>query len=306
MIGRLSSIFVQISSYHDYELSKTIYSAIEKSSGNNQINFGVHVIYHENNDIDIPQLDNVKFEISKAPNNLGMGIGRNIAHSFYSGEDYYVQVDSHTAFDQNWDEIFINDIENYRRMGFEKPLLTSYPRNYWYENGIKKFDENSEKNITNISFHENPEMFKNSRVPSQTAMANLDGNIFSKSVSGGAIFTVGDFIKPNTKIFANGEEIFIAARAWTNGYDLLLPSRHVIYHLYYNHSNKEVNNRRLAWYDYVEECNNLDVISKKEIYDMFTENIIGEYHLGTTRTLEEYQTYSGLNFKTGEIEDLCK
>lgn len=322
-VDKKSSIFVQISSYHDYELSATILEAMKKSSGKNVINFGVHVIYHENNDIVVPSLKNVKLEVSKAPDNLGMGIGRNIAHSFYSGEDYYVQVDSHTMFDQDWDEIFISDIERYKRMGFEKPLLTSYPRNYWYENGVRKYDIGGEDHVTYISFHENKDSFRNTRVVSQTALANdPTTNIFSKSVSGGAIFTVGDFIEPNTKIFANGEEIFIAARAWTRGYDLLLPSRHVIYHLYYNHADKgnnshhEVkedgyvlsdtpNNRRLAWVDYNELCNNLDAISKKEIYDMFTQNIVGRYHLGDKRTLDEFGFYAGLDFKTGEIIDNC-
>jgi len=322
-VDKPSSVFVQISSYHDHELSATILSAIEKSSKLNKINFGVHVIYHEDNDIYIPDLKNIKLAISKAPENLGMGIGRNIAHSFYNGEDYYVQVDSHTMFDQDWDEIFIADIERYKRMGFNKPLLTSYPRNYWYEDGIIKYDQGAENHVTHISFHENPDSFRNTRVPSQTAMANdISQNIFSKSVSGGAIFTVGEFIEPNKNIFANGEEIFIAARAWTRGYDLLLPSRHVIYHLYYNHaakgnnSHQEVkgkehvlrdlpNNRRLAWVDYQELCANLDAISKKEIYDMFNENIIGRYHLGEDRTLEEFSIYSGLDFRSGEIIDSC-
>jgi hypothetical protein len=301
----MSSIFVQISSYHDYELSKTIKSAISESSGNNVINFGIHSIYYEKNDIDIPKLKNLKFEISRAPNNLGMGKGRLIAHQFYSGEDYYVQVDAHTMFDKNWDEIFINDIKQYKSLGFEKPLLTSYPRNYWYQDGVRHFDENFENNVTCISFHENPQSFADARIPSQTAITNKDKNIFSKSVSGGAIFTVGEFIKPNPKIFANGEEIFIAARAWTNGYDLLLPSRHVIYHLYYNHLDKDINNRRLVWNDYSDFQNELNVISKKEIYDMFTQNIIGEYNLGNIRSLNDFSTYSGLNFKNGTIIDSC-
>jgi hypothetical protein len=301
----MPSIFVQLSSYHDYELEKTIYSAVDNSSGENTINFGVHVLYHKNNDIPIPNLKNVKVEISKAPDNLGMGIGRNIAHQFYSGEDYYVQVDSHTMFDKNWDSIFIKDIQKYKSEGFDKPLLTSYPRNYWYEGLEKKFDYSGHNNITYISFHENPQMFKEYRIPSQTAMFNDKGNIFSRSVSGGAIFTVGEFIEPNKNIFANGEEIFIAARAWTSGYDLLLPSRHIICHLYYDHKNPLKNNRRLAWNDYPDITNSLDKISKKEIMDTFTQNIVGPHHLGSKRSLKDFQTYSGLNFETGEILENC-
>jgi hypothetical protein len=148
-------------------------------------------------------------------------------------------------------------------------------------------------------------MFKEYRIPSQTAMFNDKGNIFSKSVSGGAIFTVGEFIEPNKSIFANGEEIFIAARAWTNGYDLLLPSRHIICHLYYDHKNPSKNNRRLAWNDYPDITDSLDKISRKEIMDTFTQNIISPQHLGSKRSLKDFEVYSGLNFETGEVLEGC-
>jgi hypothetical protein len=36
----MSSIFVQISAYHDHELYKTIIDCMAKSSGKNKINFG--------------------------------------------------------------------------------------------------------------------------------------------------------------------------------------------------------------------------------------------------------------------------
>ena len=61
----MSSIFIQIPSYHDYEIGRTIRDAIKKSSGNNTINFGLHVSYYKTNDLDIPVLDNVKIKIRK-------------------------------------------------------------------------------------------------------------------------------------------------------------------------------------------------------------------------------------------------
>lgn len=294
------SIFIQISSYHDHELSKTIKNAIEKSSGNNVINFGVHSIYYKNNDVEIPK--NVRYEISEAPNNLGMGRGRKIAHSFYDGENYYLQVDAHTRFDKDWDMSLIQDIKKYKDAGIEKPLLSSYPKAYRYIDGIEQYDQSDTP--TTISFHENKESFRTSRIPSQTAMHNQHENIFTKSVSGGFIFTENNFIEPNDKIFANGEEIFIAARAFTNGYDLLLPSKVVVSHLYYDGKKTD---RRLAWSDFPELCNRLDFVSKMEIYDTLTQNKVGPKHLGRERSLEEYTMYSGLNFKTGEVVvDVCQ
>lgn len=301
----MKSIFVQISSYHDYELCNTILNAMSKSSKQTIINFGVHSIYYKENDIVLPDFSNIKILTSEAPENLGMGLGRLIAHNFYNGEDYYFQIDAHTYFDQDWDLSLIDDIEYYKSLGFSDIVLTAYPRNYSYKNGDVVLDEGESCNLTAISFHENKQMFKTTRVPSQTAMPNENGNIFSKSVSGGNIFATGGFIEPNPKIFANGEEIFIAARAWTSGYDLLIPRKIPIYHLYYDANSPAANKRRLAWNDYPDITKNLDISSKKEIYNTFTNNLVGKYHLGSSRTLSEFGLYAGLNFDTGEVFEPC-
>jgi hypothetical protein len=36
---------------------------------------------------------------------------------------------------------------------------------------------------------------------------------------------------------------------------------------------------------------------------MFTKNLVGPDHLGSDRTLKDFEIYSGLNFATGEVED---
>ena len=104
----MASIFVQIAAYQDYELPRTIIDCIKNSSKENTINFGVHLCYEQDN-ISVPDLSNIKFEKSMSPKNMGVGIGRNIANSFYDGEDYYLQIDSHMRFDPGWDKNLIND-----------------------------------------------------------------------------------------------------------------------------------------------------------------------------------------------------
>lgn len=296
----MKSIFVQIATYHDYELPYTIKDLVQKSSGNNIINFGVYLCYYQKEDIVIPKLTNVKYKTDMAPKGIGLGYSRLMAHSFYDGEDYYLQIDSHTKMDKNWDEQIIKDIEDYKLMGFKKPLITTYPRNYWYDSdGVAKFDLGDR--VTQISFNEKPEQFKSIMIPSQTAVDNIRDNIFSNSVSGGSIFTVGEFIVPNPKIAFYGEEIMIAARAFTNGFDLLLPKKQYMYHLYFDHSRPLESKRRLLWKDFADEFNSIDSISKQEIINIFKNNIIGKEELGTERTLGEYGTFAGLDFEKMEV-----
>jgi hypothetical protein len=296
------SIFIQITSYHDYELEKTIRDAIAKSSGETTLVFGVHSIFYEDNSwVDpVRQIPNVKLIESKAPENLGMGLGRSIAHSLYSGEDYYFQIDAHSRFDLNWDIFLINEIKIHKNNGFKKPLITQYPKPFWYEGDIEKIRENKEA-VTQF-YWKQKERFKNNRIPMQGTIVNLKENKFSISVSGGSIFTEGEFLKPNKLIFADGEEIFIAARAYTNGYDMFVPSEMFMFHLYYGTEGK--NKRRMVYSDWPEQTVYLEKISIDEIRLVLTGNgIVGEGRLGTDRSLLEYGNYAGLDFVNGEITD---
>ena len=297
----MKSIFIQLASYHDYELPKTIADAIDKASGEYQINFGVHHNYYEVDDIELPDLPNVKIKRSKAPENLGMGISRVIAHNFYNGEDYYLQVDAHTRFRENWDKSYIEMLTAYQAQGFAKPLLTSYPKNYWYEGDEVKADEGW--GVTTISFEEDKERFMRERVPSQMAWTSPARNVFTRSVSGGSIFTVGPFIKPNPEMHAFGEEILIAARAYTNGYDLLIPKQGQLAHLYYNHDNPPNNKRRMVWLDFPALAQSFEQRGGEELRRIFRENLIGEHHFGTERSLAEFEVFSGLDFATGIVVD---
>jgi hypothetical protein len=296
------SIFIQITSYHDYELEKTIRDAIAKSSGETDLVFGVHSIFYEDNTWVEPirNIPNVKLVESKAPENLGMGLGRAIAHDLYDGEDYYFQIDAHSRFDQNWDTFLINEINTHKNNGFKKPLISQYPKPFWYEGEIEKVNQHEE--VVTQFYWKDKERFKHNRMPMQGTVLNPEGNIFSISVSGGSIFTEGEFLKPNKLIFADGEEIFIAARAYTSGYDFFVPSNMFMYHLYYGTEGK--NARRVVYPDWPEQTAELNKISVDEIrFVLSGEGIVGEGRLGTERTLSEYGKFCGLDFVSGEILD---
>lgn len=303
----MSSIFVQISSYRDPELKPTVLDAINKSSGKHKINFGLHISYLDESEIDVPDISNIKYTTSKAPQNVGVGIGRYIAHQFYNNEDFYFQCDSHSRFVENWDEIAINSILNYQSQGINKPLLTMYPANYWYKD--ETFSETSSDLLdpdykTIISFTQKPEDFKKLRIPSQTAVP-ANGSIFTRSISAGSLFTVGPFMAPNKEMAFWGEEIVMAARAYTHGYDLVVPEKQYLYHLYYNHEKPELNRRKIFWQDFPKEYEIMNAESRKIVYKTLLEETIGEGYLGSERTLAEYGRFAGLDFLHGEVIENC-
>lgn len=304
------SIFLQIPSYRDFELNKTISSAITNASGENKLSFGVHNCVLFDGEIEVnkesPKWVSIRSSTSVAPNNIGLQKSRYIANEFYEGEDYYFQIDSHMRFEKNWDVGLIDSVIEYQKMGLTKPLITQYPPPYTYdENGKEIILGTHRFSQSGIWFGENKNQFKDTLIPTQTAKNFFDDCGFIKSVSGGMIFTLGEFsiIKPNPKIVFWGEEPLIAARAFTHGFDLVMPFRHSVYHLY--HSNQPFSRvrRHQVPQDFPKKWEEMDIESKKEYKRIFSERIVGECAFGTERTLEDYEEFSGLNFRTGEITE---
>ena len=304
----MSSIFIQIPSYRDFELNKTIADAVDKASGTNFLSFGVHncVLFDDEIEVknDYPNWVAIKLETSIAPKNIGLQKARFIANEFYNGEDYYLQIDAHMRFAKNWDTVLIDEIKKYQDMGIEKPLITQYPPEYQY---LDDGTETLQKHVfyqCGISFGENTEQFKKTLIPTQTAKIIYPDCGYIKSVSGGSIFTLGEFskIKPNQTIAFWGEEPLIAARAFTHGFDLVMPFSHAIFHLYHSQKQFAKVRRHHVWSDFPEIWADLDAKSKIEYKKIFTERIIGDGALGDVRPLEAYEQFCGLNFKDGTIK----
>jgi len=303
----MSSIFIQIPSYRDWELPKTVSDAINKASGQHQLYFGIHncLLFPEEvvKPESIVDWAHIKYEESIAPKNIGVNRSRYIANEFYDGEDYYLQIDSHMRFVKDWDLKAIKMIDDYISDGIQKPLITMYPPSYSYADDGKTEILGDFTFLTRILFTENPNQFKETLIPTQTAHKIPDGCVYTASTSGGFIFTLGSFasIKPNQKIAFWGEEPLIAARAFTHGFDLVVPTEYLAYHLYANNQPYSKIKRNHAWKDFFKEWSPLLTLSDIEYKIIFTENRIGPNGFGDKRTLRDYEEFAGLDFTTGEI-----
>ena len=304
----MPSIFIQIPSYRDFELNKTIASAISNASGQNKLSFGIHncVLFDSEIEVktDYPDWVKLNYQTSIAPQNIGLQQARYIANEFYDSEDYYFQIDSHMRFVKNWDTTLIDGISKYQSMGLAKPLITQYPPAYTYnDNGTEKHDHIEPFHQCGIWFGHNIQQFEDTLIPTQTAKIISDSCGFIKSVSGGNIFTLGEFaqIKPNPKIAFWGEEPLIAARAFTHGFDLVMPFAHSVSHLYCGEQPFSKVRRHHVWKDFPEIWGKLDSESKQEYKKILIEQVVGEGALGTQRTLDQYEEFAGLNFKDKQI-----
>jgi len=303
----MSSIFIQIPSYRDWELPKTVSDAISKASGQHELHFGIHNCLLFSGEVVKPESTvnwaHIRYKESIAPKNIGLQKARYIANEFYDGEDYYLQIDSHMRFVKDWDLKAIKIINDYMSDGIESPLITMYPPSYLYAEDGESEILDKFTHLTRILFTENPGQFKDTLIPTQTAHPSPEGCVYTASTSGGFIFTLGSFgnIKPNQKIAFWGEEPLIAARAFTHGFDLVIPTEYLAYHLYASNQSFEKIRRNHVWKDFSKDWQALVDLSNVEYKTIFTENKVGPASLGDKRTLKDYEEFAGLNFTTGEI-----
>jgi hypothetical protein len=312
----VNSVFVQIAAYRDSEVEKTVLDAIAQSSGDNRISFGIHNCYLEEREFIsrglFPPKHSISIINSRAPENLGVQASRKVANSLYSGEDYYLQVDSHSRFAALWDKRLISTYSFYESLGISNPLITQYPAAYSYDDyGNHVFSPSrsiKQDNYwpTRIDFTENREQFKGTRIPTQTAAAVDQFCSYTGSISAGFIFTNGSFaqIEPNPQIAFWGEETLTAARAFTHGFDLVTPFQDIIWHLYVSGQPLERVRRHHAWLDFPDLWRQLDAQSKIEYFRIMTQREVGPSALGSARTLDDYEQFAGLNFRTGEVTQI--
>jgi Glycosyltransferase (GlcNAc) len=311
-LGRLmSSIFLQIPAYRDLELPETIKDAISRSSGKNKLVFGIHnCLMPEDqisiSDIETPDHVEIRYIESIAPENIGVQLSRYVSNELYADEDYYLQTDAHMRFQNNWDVLAIEDYKWYESLGIENPLITMYPPRYVYtytkevslENVIAPSDHS-----TRISFRERPDDFVTRFIPSQLAISIPQGCQYTSSVAGGMIFTNGSFakIKPNRKVAFWGEEILIAARAFTHGFNLVTARHHIVWHLYHSGQTYEYARRHHAWADWPDIWKTLDQESRLEVKNIFETARVGDDALGSVRSLEDFGIFAGLDFKNKKV-----
>ena len=137
----LKTIFVKIPSLDDNELVPTLKDCLDKAEHPERVHIAVSLIYSDKKHLE----DLVKFKEAYSEanlqivtreyevNHIGVGKQRKIVGDMYDGQDYVLQVDSHTWFCKNWDTKLI-DLHD----GDDKTILTAYAGQYGYVNGTRQ------------------------------------------------------------------------------------------------------------------------------------------------------------------------
>jgi hypothetical protein len=302
----MSKIFIQIASFSDPELIPTIKDCINNAKYPENLVFSICRQYHPDytfDDLSEYEKDE-RFKVINVPytETLGACWARHQLQKQYDGEEYTLQIDSHMRFVKDWDEISINMIKDLQLKGYEKPLLTGYVSSYNPDN-----DPNGRINVPwrmvfDRFIPEGAVFFLPESIPNHR---ELKEPIPSRFYSAHFCFTMGSFVKevPHDKnYYFHGEEISIAARSYTHGYDLFHPHIIICWHEYTRKNRKKVWDYDNEWY----KKNDTSHLRNRKLFSMdgevYDPEEFGIYGFGKERTLRDYEKYSGILFSKRSVQ----
>jgi glycosyltransferase involved in cell wall biosynthesis len=299
------TIFIQIASYRDNQLLPTLQSCLENAKYPENLRFG---IAWQHNPADAwdnlnDYQDDSRFRILDInyKDSQGACWARNLIQMMYKGEDYTLQLDSHHRFVKNWDEILMDMLEGLREKGHQKPLLTAYIPSFDPDNDPAMRVQQPWKMTFDRFIPEGAIFFLPATIDEH---ATLSEPVPSRFYSAHFCFTDGIFcleVPHDPHYYFHGEEISIAARAYTWGYDLFHPHKVVVWHEYTRKG------RTKQWDDDKEwvRRNNACHQRNRKLFGMDGEAQdidFGRFGWGKVRTLEDYERFSGISFKKRAIQ----
>jgi len=232
---------------------------------------------------------------------------RALAMALYQGEDWYLQVDSHTWFEPGWDERLLHWG---RRVTASNPrsLLTCYPNPFRLRDGHPVALPVTNRVLATVVRGDSefdPQhpvlMFEGVGVETEEAVPGFH-------VAGGCLFAPGsivDEIPYDPRLYFHGEEQAFALRAWTHGWDILHMPGMPMYHLYTDPGSKP---RPMHWTPEHDEQRAvrsaaLEAAARERLTALvWGGGDLGAFGLGRVRSLAEYAEFSGIDYTQRRID----
>ena len=290
------TIFVQIASYRDPELQWTLKDLFEKAKRPENIFVGICHQYDMKGDEDknlfeIPfshpkqlRIDEVDYRESQ-----GCCWARNRVQKLWKGEKWTLMIDSHMRFEKDWDEILVKRLKNKDNNELISQICGDTLKDKNYTDCVylpnfnqKHFDYNSMILFGYICSIHNDQQNK-AMISARFIFAN------SSIISA---------VKYDKYLYFFGEEINLAVRLWTHGYNILTDHRIIAHHKKICESNRnKKDNPNKDKKDYISFSRVKHLLNTRKSNDPEVLENIKEYGLGNKRTLRDYERFSGVDFR---------
>jgi len=295
-------IFVAIPSYRDRELSDTVASVIKKADHSRNLSFGICQQDDAKNFVQFRQhrWSVRKINLHNIPAEESQGSGWALKNCFdmYDGEEYFMQIDSHTEMVESWDSKMLQDYALAKKITDLPCIFSSYPEIYTLDNDGKrnlKLDEYTSK--TRLVWGDNQIIPDGNALPIQDD--EKDQPLRARYLNGGFMFGDGSFAKKviyNPECYFWGTEIYTTIRCYTHGFDLFHPTQQICWH-HYGDRRQNPNFTPHHWNDVDDSKRSIKwssraTASKEMIEKFLVGDYSGPYGVGTVRSLDDYQRYA--------------
>ena len=297
MKKNIGDIFVSIACYRDPEVIPTVMDAYKKAKNPDNIIFGVYAQMGEEDD----KLD---FSFVRNPNQVRLLVRPNtsargpayaryiIYNKLYRNELYYLQIDSHTRFVENWDEELIEMLGNLKA----NSVISTYPKGYIM--GNENLPKSKKVNVLKLK-----KLRKG--IPILTScVRELEKPVRNYFWAAGYSFCYGAIFKivqfdPYLKNIFWGEEFLMSIRFFTNNIRIYTPHKNIVYTLWsrsYRHTFWELKDKMNGKFEvyglisFLRLCM-ISKICEKEIKNYDFRKVIekiDKYGIGEKKTPEEY------------------
>ena len=320
----LDTIFVSVASYRDPECKNTLIDLFTKAKSPERVFVGICQQNAPEDDdcMDVllePFADNIRVIRLSYFDAQGPMFARSIIEkNLYNGEMFYLQIDSHMLFTQDWDELCIQQLA---LCPSNRPILTTYPNDFDRQtrkhvilpNGLKKQIGTVPPTFIRFrEFHQRLGFVEQEKENFHTQPFFPQPSLFWAA---GFSFSLGELIEevpydPNCPFLFVGEEMSMAMRYFTHGWDFYAPGINIVYHL------MKRTYRNTFWEQvYQKNCVVDDVTrlyrKKQEAFAVQRitalvngkMNVDDSYGLGTARTIHDWEQYTGINIQKQSASD---
>jgi hypothetical protein len=294
------SIFVSIAAYRDPQLIPTIEHCLSRARRPEHLRFGI-CWQHGPEEASLPFADDPRFRIQEFDwrESRGVGWARAEVMKQFGGEDWYLQLDSHHRFADDWDLALL---ELAGRTGSPKPVISTYVPPFDPATGVLE-GEPLQMNFDRFTA-DGIVLFRPGLIPDWRSRT---GPVRARFVSAHFLFAPGRFVTDvpyDAGIYFAGEEISLSVRAFTHGYDLFHPNAVVLWHEYsreyrtHKHWDDHVKKEGIAF-----EWHHRDRASVNWVRRLLENSVAGTFGCGSARTLADYERYAGLSFRERRVDE---
>jgi hypothetical protein len=305
------TIFVSVAAYQDPYLWWTIDSAYKNASNPARLRFGVvdqSVNSERENTRIMPWSGQVRYVHLHPRYARGPCWARALAYSFWEGETYLLQIDSHMWFQKGWDEQLINEMTLVAmQSGHKRHILSTYPAAFTFKDG-EPVPAGSPTDVLVLRPVPEAEL----KPDNPTMMFRAVPVVSKQRIAGhhlgaGCLFAAGHLLEDvpyDPWLYFHGEEQNLSARAWTRGWDIWHPTSMPILHLYKEGGGKEIVHwspdedaaRDFRWQD-------LQGRAAQHLCDvLYTQKVKGAYGVGAVRSLADFAAASGIDYINKRVD----